>query len=213
MSNILDNEVLDILSGIYSRYILGCRVSSCSVVLIAEKNHYRVGETCLFQSEDTSLNLEYWDNYLDINYPNASNSFDIGFQKEGYMLHPQLGEIYVKPNKLRKSLFSTSIFTAATKQEIWIKSSRVSSDPSVSELGWMNFNRDNILPHWAFNPSYITNANVLGSYQQDLGVFMFLEKTNKYHSFIANSGGQIFISNGLSNLGDDVGSVTYYSVN
>lgn len=213
MTNILDNEVLDVLSGIYSKYILGCRVDSCSVALISGVNHYRIGETCLFQSENSSLNLDYWDNYLDVNYPNASHSFDIGFQKEGYMLHPQLGEIYVKPNKLRKTISGTNVYTPARKQEIWIKSSRISSEASVSELGWMNFNRDNILPHWAFKSSYINNVNILGSYQQDLGVFMFLEKTNKYHSFVSNSNGQVFISNGLSNLGDDVGSVTYYTVN
>ena len=212
MTNILDDEILDFISGIYSPYILGCRVNVCSVVLISGENHYRVHETCLFQSENTELNLEYWDNYLDINYPGASNSFDIGFQKEGYMLHPQLGEIYVKPNKLRKALHGESIFTTPTKQEIWVKSSRVSSDSSVGELGWMNLNRDNILAHWAFDPDYISNDNILGDYQKDLGVFMFLEKTNKYHSFIANSNGQVFISNGLSNLGNDVGSVTYYNI-
>jgi len=194
MPNLLEGLILDREAGLYSNRVLGSRGQDC------EFDGSILSNTCLFQSDSTALNLTYWDNYVELNKSGASGKFDLGFQKEGYVFHPQFGELYVKPD----------IYSSLSIVDVWIESTR--SAPTIGTLGWMNLSRENILRHWAFSSSYIVGSS-MGTFQYDLGVFMYRDATSAYHAFIANSAGNIFVSAPIDNLSDAVGrNINYYLI-
>jgi hypothetical protein len=188
MADLLTNVVKDIDGGLYSSRVLGSNGQDCIY------NGSRIENTCLFESQIPQLQLLYWDNYLD-------TDLDLGFQQEGFVTHNQLGEVYLKPN----------IYTDLDFVDIWIEiKNKTSSVPEINgTLGWFNFDRNNILIHSSF--TNISNPGILGTYQSDFGLFMFSDITQKYHAFICNSNGQVFISQGLIELQYTTTS-TFYSV-
>jgi len=182
MVDVLADVIKDPDAGLYASRILGSRGQDCQF----DANTSILSNTCLFRSDDQLIDLTYWSNDLEINRPGSSGNIDLGFQREGYMYHVDFGEIYVKPN----------IYSRLSVVDVWIKSNRVFNS---QELGWLNFNRSNILRHWAFNPANMQGAN-FGNFQHYVGVFMYRESSGKYHAFVLNSIGQIFVSDGLENL-------------
>jgi len=180
MVDLLQGRTLDPDRGMYSARVLGFNGQNC------EFDGFKISETCMFKSSLPEIDLENWDNYFIC-------KLDLGYQVEGFLTHPQLGKIYVKPNT----------YNELTNVDIWIEignKSTTSPDFIGNEgvLGWFNFNKDNVINHPIL--TNIINSSILGTYQDNLAVFMFSDTTQKYHAFICNTNKNVFISDGLENL-------------
>ena len=182
MSNLLQGKIADPDGGLYSARVLGFGGQDC------EFDGATLTNTCMFRSSIPEITLENWDDYFLC-------SLDLGFQKEGFVTHPQFGEIYIKPN----------IYSDQSDTDIWIEiKNKQTSLPSFNQngnngiLNWFNFNKSNVLNHPVL--LNINNSSTIGTYQDNLAVFMFSDITQKYHAFICNSNKQVFISEGLDNL-------------
>ena len=202
MSNLLQGKIADPDGGLYSARVLGFGGQDCEFDGVALTN------TCMFRSSIPEITLENWDDYFLC-------SLDLGFQKEGFVTHPQFAEVYIKPN----------IYSDQSDTDIWIEiKNKQTSLPSFNQngndgiLNWFNFNKSNVLNHPIVQANNINNISTItqngaATYQDNIAVFMFSDITQKYHAFICNSNKQVFISEGLDNLeAIVVPSVSFYTV-
>ena len=202
MSNLLQGKIADPDGGLYSARVLGFGGQDCEFDGVALTN------TCMFRSSIPEITLENWDDYFLC-------SLDLGFQKEGFITHPQFAEVYIKPN----------IYSDQSDTDIWIEiKNKQTSLPSFNQngndgiLNWFNFNKSNVLNHPIVQANNINNISTItqngaATYQDNIAVFMFSDITQKYHAFICNSNKQVFISEGLDNLDAIVvPSVSFYPI-
>jgi len=202
MSNLLQGKITDPDGGLYSARVLGFNGQDC------EFNGVELINTCMFRSSIPEIALDNWDDYFLCD-------LDLGFQKEGFVTHPQFAEVYIKPN----------IYADQSDTDIWIEiKNKQTSLPSFNQdgndgiLNWFNFNKSNVLNHPVVQANNINNISTItqngaATYQDNIAVFMFSDITQKYHAFICNSNKQVFISEGLDNLeAIVVPSVSFYTV-
>lgn len=199
MADLLANVVKDPDGGLYSARVLGSQGQDCTF-----ENNF-LSNTCLFRSDDQSINdnmiktngYGYWNNAINI------AGIDLGFERSGWVFHQNLGWIYLSP------LVYSNLETVG----IWF----YFLSKTVTDIGsflWAYFDRSNILRHWAFEPQYMNNPSVLGTFSEGYGLFLWRDAgvNSGYHAFIINENGNIFVSEKLDKLGDaPVSSIQYYS--
>jgi surface protein len=186
MTNLLEGIIPD-PGALYAANILGFNGQNCQF------DGTNLTNSCMFQSSFEYITLENWDSYFVCD-------LDLGVAKEGILNHPQLGEVYIKPNPY---------ISENSQKDIWInfKSKQVASSEFVGgQLGWFNFNIENVIGHPVLQNINSSSRAMLGQFQENLAVFMFSNTTNFYHCFICNENKQIFVSESLEGLDN----ISYY---